>query len=132
MGLNDESRKDLVSLYWSKSLLTLEEAEVAAAASKWNMAANRIYYALFHAVSALFIKDKHPVGTHKGAKATLGMYYVVTGKISVDEGRFFAQMETLRDKADYDIVFSASENDILRYLPSAKVFLQKIRSLLDE
>lgn len=132
MGLNDENRKDLIDLYWNKSMQTLEEAETAIAAKKWNMAANRIYYALFHAVSALLIKGQHPVGTHRGAKAALGQYFVLTGKISTDNGRFFAQMETLRDKADYDIVFSATEDDITNYMPKAIGFLQRVKALLDE
>lgn len=132
MGLNEQTRKDLVDLYWNKSLQTLEEAEVAIAASKWNMAANRLYYSLFHAVTALLVNDQHPVGTHRGAKAALGMYYVVPGEITPEDGRFFAQMETLRDKADYDIVFSASEEDIRKYLPLTRAFLDRVNSLLKQ
>lgn len=132
MGLNDQNRKDLIDLYWNKSILTMEEAEAAIAAAKWNMAANRIYYALFHAVSALLVKGMHPVVTHRGAKAALGQHFVLTGKVSTDDGRFFAQMETLRDKADYDIVFSATESDIKTYMPQARGFLERIRVLLEE
>lgn len=131
MGLEDQNRLDLINLYWDKSQQTMEEAEIAISATKWNMAANRIYYSLFHAVTALLVKDKHPVGTHRGAKAALGQYYVLTGKLTAEDGRFFAQMETLRDKADYDIIFSASEDDINRFYPLAKEFLSKVKILLD-
>lgn len=132
MGLNEQNRKDLIDLYWNKSVQTMEEAEAAVAATKWNMAANRIYYAMFHAVSALLVKGQYPVATHRGAKAALGQHFVLTGKISTDDGRFFAQMETLRDRADYDIVFSATESEIASYMPQAQGFLQRIRVLLDE
>ena len=131
MALNEQTRNDLVALYFAKAQETIEEAQVAAKLQKWNMAANRIYYAMFHAVSALLVKDEHPVGTHRGAKAALGQYYVVPGSISVDDGRFFAQMETLRDKADYDIVFSATQEDIERYLPKAEKFIERIAKMLE-
>ena len=82
------------------------------------MAANRLYYSLFHAATALFVNDGVEVGSHKGVKAKLGQYYIVTGKMSVDHSKFLAQMETLRDKADYNIMFVASEEDVL---PNEKV-----------
>lgn len=132
MGLSDQNRKDLIHMYWTKSIQTMEELQVAVDAKKWNMAANRMYYALFHAITALFVKDGHPVGTHRGAKAAFGQYYVLTGKMTPDEGRFFSQMETLRDRADYDIVFTASEKDILSYLPDAKSLIGKIGIILEE
>lgn len=130
MGLDEQTRGELVATYWHKSMQTIEEAEVAIAASKWNMAANRIYYALFHGVAALLISDQHPVGTHRGTKATLGQFYVLTGKITQDEGRFFAQMSSLRDKADYDVIFTATEEEIRKYYPQAISFLQRIAFLL--
>lgn len=130
MGLDDLTRADLVATYWRKSQQTMEEAEVAIAAGKWNMAANRLYYSLFHAVAALLVNDQLPVGTHRGTKAALGQHYVLTGKITPDEGRFFAQMSSLRDKADYDIIFTASQEDIQKYYPQAMAFLERISSLL--
>ena len=33
----------------------------------WNTLANRLYHALFHAVSGLLITDGREVGSHKGA-----------------------------------------------------------------
>ena len=61
-------------------------------------AANRLYYAMFHAVKALFIQDKKEVSTHHGMKALLGNDYVNKGLISTYEGRAFSQMETMREK----------------------------------
>lgn len=46
--------------------------------SKWEAAANRLYYALFHAMSALLIKDGHQVKSHRGVMAMFGEHYVRT------------------------------------------------------
>lgn len=130
MSLNENNRADLVQLYWNKSEKTYEELLGAIELKKWNMAANRLYYSLFHAMSALLVKDGHPVSSHRGVKHAIGQYYVLTGKLSSDEGRFYAQMESLREKADYDIVFQASEADIQEYLPQTTSLLSRIEELI--
>ncbi len=100
-------------------------------AKKWSMAANRLYYAAFHAVTALFVADGHPVGSHKGAKSVLGQYYVLTGKISTEHSKLFAQLETLREKADYNIMFEAEEKDIIPKVSKAKEFIATIENLIN-
>ena len=132
MALNEQNRNNLVTLYWDKAIQTQEEAEVAIANEKWSMSANRIYYMLFHAVTALFVKNGLKVGTHRGAKVMLGEYFVLPGKISPDQGRLFAQLETMRDKADYDIIYSATQTEVMTLYPQATAFLATIKELLGE
>ncbi len=69
MSLSEVERKTLVSLELKKANDTFEEIEILVAANKWSGAANRLYYAVFHAINALLINDGHPVNTHKGAHA---------------------------------------------------------------
>lgn len=130
MSLDDEKRKYLVDLYWSKSEATLDELTLAVEGEKWNMAANRLYYALFHAVSALFIKDGIKIGSHRGAKQMIGLHYVLSGKLTPEEGHFYAQMESLRERSDYDVVFQATQEEIEDYLPQAYSFVNSIKRLL--
>lgn len=130
MSLDDEKRRTLVRLYWNKATLTLDEFESAVRDSKWCMAANRMYYSLFHAVTALLVQDGHQAATHKGVKAALGLNYVKTGVLSTEEARVFAQLATLRERADYDVIFTASEQDILDLTPSAKALFNKIATML--
>lgn len=130
MGLTDEERDTLVGLYLERSYRTLDELDVAISAQKWGMAANRMYYAAFHAVSALFVSDGLPVGTHRGAKATLGQYYVLPGKISAEYSRLFAKLETLRDKADYNVMFEPGEKDVVPHYNRVKEFIDIIKTLV--
>ena len=78
------------------------------------------------------VNDGVEVGSHKGVKAKLGQYYIVTGKMSVDHSKFLAQMETLRDKADYNIMFVASEEDVLPNIPLAESFIKEIEKMISE
>lgn len=59
MSLNDEERKTVVELELEKADQTFEEIEILANAGRWSGAANRLYYAVFHAVNALLISDGH-------------------------------------------------------------------------
>ena len=53
MRLNDEERRIIVNLEYEKALFFLKQAESIAALDFWDVVANRLYYAVFHAVSAL-------------------------------------------------------------------------------
>ena len=52
--------------------------------------------------------------------------------MSVDHSKFLAQMETLRDKADYNIMFVASEEDVLPNIPLTESFIKEIEKMISE
>lgn len=77
MSLTDESRAELIRLYLQKAYSTFSDAEGAVGLKAWGMAANRLYYAMFHATSALFVSDGIAVGSHRGVKALFGQHYIL-------------------------------------------------------
>ena len=79
MSLKEEDRRIMVELELERTEKTLREMEVQFQNELWAMVANRLYYALFHAVSALLISDRHEVGTHRGAVNRFHMFYVKEG-----------------------------------------------------
>lgn len=79
MSLNEEERKIITGLEYEKACKTLEQLTEYQQLGHWDTIANRLYYALFHAVNALLIHDGHPVNTHKGVIALFGNYYIRTG-----------------------------------------------------
>ena len=67
MSLSDEERKTTVRLQMEKAHKNFEQIELLSKAGYWDNVANRLYYSLFHAVSALLIRDGYSVSTHRGA-----------------------------------------------------------------
>ena len=130
--LTDEERGILIGLEYAKSIKLLEECDKVIQMEMWNMAANRLYYALFHATTALFVHDGIEVGSHRGVKAKLGQYYILTGKMAVEHSQFLARMETLRDKADYNIMFVAKESDVIPNISLAEAFIKMIEELVQK
>lgn len=96
------------------------------------MVANRLYYAVFHAVSALLIKNGHKVGTHKGGVLLFGQHYIKTGIFSINEGRLYSQLQTMREKADYVCTFQTSQEEIVPMLEPARKMIEKIGGIVSQ
>lgn len=130
MSLKDEERQTLVNLYLAKCDETLEDAQVNRDSGRWNSTANRLYYALFHAITALFVSDGIPAHSHNGAKIKFGQEYVLTGLATDEEGRLLSQMETMRERADYDATFSATEALIAERFVKVENMINHIKELV--
>ena len=111
--------------------MALTSTDNAISSEDWFCAANRIYYAVFYAVCTLFIKNSIPINSHRGIKVIFSKEFVLTGKISHETSKILSQLETLRDKADYNILFEATKEDIMDYRPKAEAFIAAIKRLLD-
>jgi len=130
MSLNDEERRIIVSLEKEKALSTFAEMEVLRQVGLWNNIANRLYYAAFHAVSALLIHDRHNIGTHQGAVIMLHQYYVKTGLLPKEAGAFYSQLQTLREKSDYNCTYNATEEDTAPRIAQTKQFIDQVLGLI--
>ena len=132
MSLNDEERKILVGLEIEKSRRTFAEIEILRQAGLWDNIANRLYYSAFHAVSALLIHDGHPVGTHQGAVVMLHQHYVKTGILPKEDGAFYSQLQTLREKSDYNCTYYATEEDTAPRIALTEAFIEKVIGIVKE
>ena len=130
MSINKEERKIIVGLEIEKARKTFSEIEILRQAGLWDNIANRLYYSAFHAVSALLINDEHPVGTHQGAVVMLHQYYVKTGILSKEDGAFYSQLQTLREKSDYNCTYYATEEDTAPRIASTEAFIEKVIGLI--
>lgn len=130
MSLTSEERSILISLEIEKAERFYDQAQKNAAIELWDVVANRLYYALFHAVSALLIYGQHPVGSHKGAVMMFGQHYVRTGIFSQEDGRFYSQLQTMREKADYNCDWSTTEDIMKPLMPKANLFIQKVKQIV--
>lgn len=79
MSLDWEYKTTAAKLMLEKSNRNMEQAVRNAELDYWDLVSNRLYYSVFHAVSALLLMDGIKTGTHKGASSQFGKYYVITG-----------------------------------------------------
>ena len=111
MSLTDEERRTTVRLQIEKAHKNFAQIELLSKAGYWDNVANRLYYSLFHAVSAMLIRDGYNVSTHRGAVGAFGMHYVTTGIFSIEEGKHYSRLQGLREKSDYNCAYNAEEKE---------------------
>jgi uncharacterized protein (UPF0332 family) len=132
MTLSDEERKTIVEHRLLRAKDTLEEAKVLLHSQHWHGASNRLYYACYHAVTALLVQNGHSPHTHNGAFASLGKYFVTTGIISKEYNKLYRNLFDLRQNGDYSDWISVEEDDILPLLEPAQQFIETIEKLVNE
>lgn len=130
MSLSNEERKIVVGLETEKARKTFAEIEVLRQAGLWDNIANRLYYAAFHAVSALLINDGHIVGTHQGAVIMLHQHYIKTGILEKKYGTFYSRLQTMREQSDYNCTYNATEEEITPLIPLTGEFIETILGMI--
>lgn len=123
----DNSQKIIATrLLLEKSDKNMEQAIRTADMGYWDLVANRLYYAVFHAVNAMLLIDGTKTSTHKGTSIQFGKSYVLNGIFSRNDGILYSQLQTMREKADYQNVFSLDEDEGRILIESANELRNRI------
>lgn len=129
MKLNEEERSLIVKMQAGKSEKLLGEIDDLISLKYWDTTMNRLYYALFHAASALLISDGHTVRTHQGISMVLGEHYVKAGLLSAEEGHLYARIQNLRERSDYNCSFNVTEDDVLPLIAPIRLLASHLIAL---
>ena len=113
MTLLPGERQAVISLRLQNADGALMDAGVLLDRGSLRGAANRIYYAVFHALSALALGDGKVFGKHQGIISFFHADCVRTGRFEKKFGRIVQQAFEDRTEADYEDDVSFSE-DVLR------------------
>ena len=132
MSLTNEERKTLVGLEMKKARETYEDIGILINANRLNGAANRMYYAVFHAVCALLINDGHQVNTHKGSHALFNLHYIKTGILPKEYGQLYSQLQTMREESDYNCAYDVEIDELQQRFEPAKRLIEDIDKLVKE
>lgn len=128
--MTEEDRRELVRLQMERADKFMLQANEMLDTKHYDLAANRYYYACFHAIQGLFIHDGITRHTHKGLHITLGKHYVLTGRFDPTLSSIFRTMEQLREKADYNCAYDISEDDVKDMkVPSQKI-IDEVKRLI--
>lgn len=128
--MEKDNQKILVSLQTEKAKRFLTQADEMANLKHWDLAANRYYYACFHAVQALFIAKGVNAHTHAGINTQFSLHFVKTGIVDISYGSFLARMFQLRQKADYNCAYEVSESEVQEIVELTHNFVKTIISLI--
>ena len=131
MSLDENNRDLLVKMHLEKTRQEMSDAELLHNAGSDGSAAGRIYYAIFHAVCALLIHDGIRVKSHKGAYTMFCMHYVNTGKFPQVYGKWYRDMELIREESDYNCFYNVTSDDINERIPQAREMIDAIAKIVE-
>jgi uncharacterized protein (UPF0332 family) len=109
---------------------TLDEAKLVAKNERLLLAANRIYYSAFYAVSALAIKNDFITTKHGQLLGWFNQNFVKSKLVEKHLGEFYRNAFQMRQRSDYDDFVEFDKESIDDKLKLASEFIDKISNLL--
>ena len=129
MPLSREERDILIDYRQDKAQKAIIEAKDNAKLGHWTLAANRLYYAVFHAASALLLRKGFHAKTHAGTIHLLGQKCRGEGMLSNEEYSFISRLQNMRQMGDYDDLFDWTEEDVAPKIPEVEELVEKLKKM---
>ena len=106
----------------------LKESDILLSAGEYKGAANRAYYAAFHAMRAMLILDEFDSKKHSGIIAKFREFYLKTDLFDKEFSESISSLFRVRTASDYDDFYVVSKNDAIAQYEKAK----KISTLIED
>ena len=97
----DEARADVIAWSSERSRVWLAAAERELEAGVPQLAADHAYYACFHLLSAIFLKEGLTLNRHSALRSALHERLIQTGRLERPWGSVFDRLAELRTKSVY-------------------------------
>ena len=116
-----------LSLYrLSKAKQYLEDAKKTLEMEMYDTAANRSYYAIFHAARAVLALDGLDFKKHSGVISNFQMKYIKTGIFDKQLSNIIKSAFSLRTESDYEDFYVISKADVESQVREAEIFFQTV------
>lgn len=126
---------EALSDYAKKRLLVasemLSDAKWLLANDRLSSAADRAYYAMFHAAqAALAVRGVTAPRSHRGLRTQFGKHPVLTGVIEREYSRDLALAHQLRQESSYEIYATPESNSVSELVTKAGRFVERIEQFV--
>lgn len=111
MNLGQDSI-DLARYYIGKARDRYDDALVLKSNDRYESAANRLYYALFHAANALLALKGVASNRHRGVKTLFDMHYIKTSIIDRKYSKLYNTVLEVREDSDYEDFYTIDKAEV--------------------
>ncbi len=125
-----EEKQNLAKVRFEHSLQCLKTSQLLVDADDYKCAANRSYYAIFHAMRAVLAFDGYDVKKHSAVISKFRLLYIKTGVFDSKLSNYITDMFEMRNDSDYDDFYLLSKEDVENQINNAKEFLNAIKLYL--
>ena len=127
-----EERKSLSQVRYDHALECLDAAKSLLENGNYKSAANRSYYAIFHAMRAVLALNEIDMRHHSGIISEFRKLYIKTGVFETRLSQIISVLFDTRTESDYDDFFVISKAEVVEQTENAEYFLQVIKADLDQ
>lgn len=110
----------------------IKSAELLRDASDYKGAANRSYYAIFHAIRSILALEQKDFSKHSAVGSYFRKEYIKTGIFPVEMSDIITDAFEIRNESDYDDYFLISKEDVTLQIQSATFFCKAIENYLSD
>lgn len=125
-----EKRRILSNIRYERALECLASAKSLLESGNYKSAANRSYYAIFHAMRAVLALDEVDRRYHSSIISEFRKRYIKTGIFETELSLIISELFDARTDSDYDDFFVISETEIVEQAKRAEYFLNQIKLFL--
>lgn len=128
--MTNEERRDLSTARLDLALNCLNTAKVNRDIGDYRAAANRSYYAIFHAMRAVLALNEVDMSKHSGIMAEFRRRYLRTEILDRKLSATITQAFEVRNASDYDDFYIVSREDVDLQIDKATQFIISIGEYL--
>lgn len=121
---------DLCQYRMKKALDYLQDAEKALSLAMYDTAANRSYYAIFHAVRALLALSGKDFRKNSGVISCFQMDYIKTGIFTKRLSDIIKSAFSLRTESDYEDFYVISHEEVQLQVADAREFCETVAAYI--
>lgn len=129
--MTDDNKRVAIALEMKHSKVALSAARMLRQAGLYNDALSRLYYALFHAMTALLLARGVEPRRHRALVSLLGSHVVPDGVLTGDDMALVSRVGGYRDLADYERTWEATEKLSAEAFSAVEPLIARARASLE-
>ena len=129
--ISQEERQAIFTLHIEKATEMLAPLDLLVKNEYWGTIANRLYFALYHAVNALLISEEHNAYERQDVEILFFIHFIKTGLFDEDDSKLYTQLHELRERADYNCAYEIGEEEIVPKIAPTKELIEKIKQYIE-
>ena len=125
-----EERRALSAVRLETAQDCLDTAKAMLSLEKYKGAANRCYYAVFHAMRAVLALREIDMKHHSGIISEFRRHYVKTGIFDSRMSDIINEVYDIRTDSDYNDFYVISKSEVTEQVGNAEYFLAEVKKYL--
>lgn len=126
-----DEKKALASARYEHAVECLDAAKLLLTTGNYKSAANRSYYAIFHAMRSVLAYDEVDMKHHSGIISEFRRRYIKTDIFDKKLSEIISILFNIRTDSDYDDFFVISKDEVIEQTQNAEFFLATIKTYLE-